>query len=177
MEVEYEITSEDLYAFQWRAVYSSRIGRRARRKVYMYVFLIVLLFSPLPYGGFTISRVNFSLAFISIVFPIVALMTWYLVRRQTRRAILELLKEERLEKGLLGRHTLKLDEAGLSESTAVGESRTLWAGVGRVEQNPEYIFIYTHPNAAHIIPKRAFNNAQAAESFYQLARISKQSAA
>jgi tetratricopeptide (TPR) repeat protein len=173
MEVEYEITSEDLFAFQWRAS-RSPLMRRARRKVYMYVLLIVLLFSPLSYGGFTISRVNFSFAFIAIVFPIVALMTWYLVRRQNRRAILELLKEERLEKGLLGRHTLKLDEAGLLESTAVGESRTLWAAVDRVEQNGEYIFIYTQPIAAHIVPKRAFDNAQAAESFYQLARISKE---
>jgi hypothetical protein len=70
-----------------------------------------------------------------------------------------------------------LNEAGLVESTAVGESRCSWAGVDRVEHDQQYIYIYTAPHAAHIIPKCAFNNLHEAESFYQLARVSKQSAA
>ena len=94
-----------------------------------------------------------------------------------RRGIRGPMKELVPNKGQLGRHKVVLNEGELIESTAVGESRILWAGVDRVEQNQEYIFIYTQPHAAHIIPKRAFNNAQAAESFYQLARISKEGAA
>jgi hypothetical protein len=70
-----------------------------------------------------------------------------------------------------------LNEAGLVESTAVGESRCSWAGVDRVEHDQQYIYIYTAPHAAHIIPKRAFNNLHEAESFYQLAKVSKKSAA
>jgi hypothetical protein len=33
MEVEYELTLDDLYAFQWRAVYASPRSRRSTRKV------------------------------------------------------------------------------------------------------------------------------------------------
>jgi hypothetical protein len=178
MEVEYEITPDDLFAFQWRAAYRSPIVRRARRKVYIYVFLTLLLFSLLPaigYDGFVISRANFLL--IAITFPVVALIFWLLDRRQTRRAILELLKEEKPGKGQLGAHKVTLGEAGLVEGTAVGESRTSWAGVDRVEQNQDYIFIYTAPIAAHIIPRRAFSSLQEAESFYQLATVSKAAAA
>ena len=47
------------------------------------------------------------------------------------------------------------------------------AGVDRVEQNPDYIFIYTAPVAAHVIPKRAFRDAQEAERFYQFSRARK----
>jgi hypothetical protein len=177
MEVEYEITPEDLYAFQWRGVYRSPIGRRMRLKVYVYLFLAFLLVSLLPAigaDGFTVSRVSFT--FLAVTFPVVALLTWYFERRQTRRVILEILKKEKPDRGQLGRHKVSLNEAGLLEATAVGESRTSWAGVDRVEQDGEYIFIYTAPHAAHIIPKRAFAEAREAESFYQLALASKEAA-
>jgi len=178
MEIEYEITPDDLFAFQWRAAYRSPVAKRARRKVYLYLFLALLLFSLLPaigYDGFVIARANFTL--VAVAFPVVALMTWRLDRRQTRRAILELLREEKPGKGQLGRHKLGLGEAGLVESTAVGESRTSWEGVDRVEQNREYIFIYTAPAAAHVIPKRAFSSPGEAETFYQLAGASREAAA
>jgi len=178
MEVEYELTRDDLYAFQWRAAFRSPIGRRARRKVYAGWLLALLLVSALPAtgpDGFVISRANF--AFLLVVFPAVVLAQWYLERRLMRRAILQLLKEEKPGKGQLGRHRVVLSESGVVESTAVGDSRTSWAGVDRIEQNPEYLFIYTSPVAAHIIPKRAFIDIQEAEGFYQLSRTSKEAAA
>ena len=175
MEVEYEITRDDLYYFQWRANRRSRLVRRERRKVYIYVFLTFLLISLLPaFGpdGFDLSNTSFM--WVAIVFPVVAAALWLFERRQTRRAILELLKEEKPERGQLGAHKICLSEAGLVESTVVGESRTSWAGVDRIEQDQEYIFIYTAPLAAHIIPKRAFRTLHEAECFYQLATASKQ---
>ena len=124
--------------------------------------------------GFTISRV--SLGFIAIADPVVFLFQWCLERWLVRRAIRQLLREERPDKGQLGRHRLVLGEDGLSESTAVGESRTTWAGVDRVEQSPDYIFIYTTPSAAYVIPRRAFKDPQQAEAFLQLSRSRKAAA-
>jgi YcxB-like protein len=175
MEVEYELTPQDLYAFQWRAAFASPRGRRARRKVYLLWLLAVLLFSTVPAigaDGFVISRVNFT--FIVVAFPIVALVQWCLERWMMRRAILQLVKEEKPGKGQLGKHRMVVSEDGLFESTAVAETRTSWAGVDRIEQNPEYIFIYTSAAAAHVIPKRAFRDMQEAEDFYRRARSSKE---
>jgi hypothetical protein len=177
LEVEYEITPADLFSFQWRAISRSAVARRARRKVYLYVFIAFLVLALLPAissDGFVLPRAN--LIWVLIVFPIVVLISWYLERRHTRRAILELLKEEKPGRGQLGGHKISLKETGLVESTAVGESRTSWAGVHRIEQDQDYIFIYTAPNAAHMIPKRAFSSLQEAEAFYQLARACKQAA-
>jgi hypothetical protein len=87
-----------------------------------------------------------------------------------------LLKEEKPGKGQLGKHRIVLSANGLAESTAVGESRTSWAGVDRVEQDPHYIFIYTSPAAAHVVPKRAFKDLRAAEDFYHLTRAGKEAA-
>ena len=84
--------------------------------------------------------------------------------------------EEKPDRGLLGRHRLVLSDEGLAESTTVGESRTSWAGVDRVEQNPDYIYIYTSLVGAHVIPKRAFSDGQEAERFYQFSLARKQAA-
>jgi hypothetical protein len=177
MEVEYELTLDDLYAFQWRAVFASPLGRRSTRKVYILWFLALLLFAILPAigpDGFVISRVNFT--FLIIAFPIVIVVQRYLERWLMRRALLRLLQQEKPGRGLLGRHRVVLTESGVVESTAVGESRTLWVGVDRIEQDPQYIFIYTTPAAAHVIPKRAFRAVQEAEAFYQLSKSSKEAA-
>jgi hypothetical protein len=170
MEVEYEITRDDLYAFQWRAVFHSPMGRRSRRMVYLLWFVALLLAAIVPAigpDGFTLSRVSFG--FLITAFPIVALAQWFVERRLIRGTILGLLKDEKPGKGHLGKHRLVLSEDGVLESTAVGDSRTSWSGVDRVEENREYIFIYTTPTAAHMIPKRAFRSADEAEAFYRFA--------
>jgi hypothetical protein len=177
MEIDYELTLDDLYAFQWRAVFVSPRGRRTRRTLYLLWVLAVLLFAIVPAigaDGFVISRVSFT--FIAVALPVVFLFQWCLDRWLIRRVILQLLKEEKPGKGQLGKHRIVLSEAGLAESTEVGESRTSWAGVDRVEQDPHYIYVYTSPAAAHVIPKRAFKDPQEAETFYHLSRAGKEAA-
>jgi YcxB-like protein len=117
-----------------------------------------------------------SLTFIAIALPIVLLFQWGLDRLLIRRAILQLLKDEKPGKGQLGKHRIVLSGDGLVESTAVGESRTSWAGVDRIEQDRDHLFIYVSPAAAHVIPKRAFRDTQEAEAFYQFSRTSKEAA-
>jgi hypothetical protein len=171
MEVEYEITPDDLYAFQWRAVFQSPLGRRTRRTIYLGWVLAVVLFAAVPAigaDGFVVSRMSFT--FILVALPIIFVAQWGLDRWVARRTILRLLKEEKPGKGQLGRHRIVLGEDGLKESTAVGESRTSWAGVDRIEQNQDYIFIYTSHAAAHVIPKRAFSSPRDADAFYGFAR-------
>jgi hypothetical protein len=177
MELEYELTREELYAFQWRAAFTSPRALRVRRWVYLGWLLAIVLFAIVPAigrDGFAISRVSFT--FIIVAFPIVALAQWFLERRLMGRLIRRLLEEEKPGRGQLGKHRLALSEEGVVESTTVSESRTSWAGVDRVEQNADYIFIYTSPAAAHMIPKRAFRAPQEAEAFYQLARARKAAA-
>ena len=61
MEIEYEITREDLLAFQWRAVFESPRGRRLRRLSYLGWALVVLLFllvTALGADGFTLSPLS-----------------------------------------------------------------------------------------------------------------------
>jgi hypothetical protein len=170
VEVEYVLTPDDLYAFQLRALQKSPIAKRSRRNMYIGIFVALVIISIVPAigsDGFVISRV--SISFLAIPLVLVVSFTWLIEKRMTRRAILQLISEEKPDKGQLGRHTVKLDDIGVTESTAVGEQRTSWAGIDRVEQNPEYIYIYTSASAALVIPRRAFRKPSDAEEFHNLA--------
>lgn len=177
LNIEYDNTSDDLYAFQWRGAFDSPRGRRARRNIYLGWLLAVVLFAVTPAigaDGFAVSRIAFDL--VAVGLPAAFLFQWCLERWVIRHAIRQLLKDERPDRGHLGRHRVTLGEDGVTESTSVGESRTAWAGVDRVEQSPDYIFIYTTPAAAHVIPKRAFKDPEEAEAFFRLARSRKAAA-
>ena len=178
MEVEYELTRDDLYAFQWRANYTSPSARRNRVKVYLYVFFALLVFFVFPglIGGEGFSFATVNLVIFALSFTITAVFAWWFLKRELRSEIMKRVNEERPGRGQLGRHKISLTEREIVETTDVGESRSDWLGVDRVEQNDNYIFVYTSPHGAHVIPKRAFSSAGEAASFYQLAKVSKEAA-
>jgi hypothetical protein len=73
------------------------------------------------------------------------------------------------ENGVLGKHVIEIDEAGLRESTDVNESFQKWNADTFVLQDDKYIFIFENNFSAHIIPKRSFEDASEAERFYSMA--------
>lgn len=93
-----------------------------------------------------------------------------------RHFINKMLREEKPERGQIGKHKVVLSDAGLVESTAVNESSTTWQGLDRIEQNTDYLFVYVGPIQAIIIPKRAFKDAAATEAFVEFIRTKKQAA-
>jgi hypothetical protein len=177
LEIEYDITREDLAAFQWHAVFESPRGRRLRRLSYLGWVLVVLLFALVTFIGADGFRVTpLSLMFFAVPLLIMLFLQWCLERWVLRRVIRHLMKDERPDRGQLGRHRVIVGEDGLSESTAVSESRTTWAGVDRVEQGADYIYIYVSPASAHVIPKRAFKDAAEAAAFYEFSQARKAAA-
>ena len=167
-EVEYELTPDDLFAFQLYATKHSRTAKRLNRYTYMAyggaILLLALLsmpwFSLIALAGFIVSLVTFiALAYWSTGFL-------------TRRAIRDYVSQEIPEKGQLGKHRIRLDEHGITESTAVGESRVSWAGIDRVEQTSDAVLVYTTPTAAHMIPRRAFKSQAEQDSFVQMVESS-----
>lgn len=105
-----------------------------------------------------------------IGFPVFAGLMWIIERWIMRQSVEKFVAQEKPGKGLLGTHTLTLDAAGVLEKTDVGESRTLWSGIDRVEDDADYAFIYTSAAAAHVVPLRAFASAGDARSFVEFAR-------
>src|SRR5262249_36003484 len=72
--------------------------------------------------------------------------------------------------GVLGEHAITLTPEALQERTPVNDSKFAWRGLFRIDSTPEHIFIFVQPNAAHIIPRRAFATPAEADAFLATAR-------
>jgi hypothetical protein len=178
IDISYELTQDDLAAFQWRANYDSSGARRSRRMSYVYLFAVLAILLLLPAiggNGFTFSLPN--LVFLLMPFLVVAALTWIFHRRMLRAAIRKLVEKEKPGKSLIGGHRIVIDADGITETTAVGEARVQWSGIDRVEQDSGYVYIYTSAAGAYVVPKRAFNSASDAEAFYDVAATSARHAA
>ena len=71
--------------------------------------------------------------------------------------------------GVLGAHTVTLTPDALHERTAVNEFKASWRGIFRIDATPSHLFIYVQPNAACVIPRRAFQTPADAEAFLSTA--------
>jgi hypothetical protein len=71
--------------------------------------------------------------------------------------------------GVLTSHAVTLNESGVSEATASGNSNQNWKSVIDVRRTRDFILIYTQRHAAHVIPLNAFASHQAADDFYKFA--------
>lgn len=75
-----------------------------------------------------------------------------------------------MKNGVLGRHTYRLTEEGLHESTAANEGLQKWHGIQTVGKSKSFIFLRINGYLFHLIPRRAFGTAQEFESFWAKAR-------
>lgn len=72
--------------------------------------------------------------------------------------------------GLLGKKRLTLTPEGFEEAGPHSTTRQQWAGLHAVPETPTAIYLFVAPGAAHIVPKRAFEDAAAAAESLGAAR-------
>lgn len=65
--------------------------------------------------------------------------------------------------------TTEITPEYLYHQDATGEVKTRWKGIQKIVETATHIFFWVSPNEAHVVPKRAFANAEDATQFAQLA--------
>jgi len=70
----------------------------------------------------------------------------------------------------LGHHVFEMSPDGLADRSEHGEMRIRWSGIGRVREDASYVYLYTQPDAALVVPKRAFAHPDDAVGFVAEAR-------
>lgn len=167
MLITFSLTIDDMVAFQRYVAHTSPLARRSFWTTLVMIPLLLvfvsLAFSSSGSGGSTMWLITLSLSALWLVFfPI-------LYRRgldqNMRRTV-----EQVGGKGMLGLHTVEISEQDILEITEVSKSRRLWKGIERVVENDTHMFIFLKPVVAHVIPKRAFETPQHAQTFFNLAR-------
>jgi hypothetical protein len=164
LEVNYEIENKDLYAASWFSMRRSPLSKRMN--------ILFLLFSLIVAANNALMAKPTAIARLSAVFD--SLILSFLIYAFWAAVICLLMLGSTISgkrnKGVIGWHKITLQEAKLVETTAVNESHAEWFGVDRIEETPNYLFIYVTPTNAHVIPKRAFRSPEEAGKFVRLAK-------
>lgn len=151
MKIEFELDMNDWMELQ-RAHYSNS-------KQFKRTKLIVTLIMPFVCSVMlTIDAVNGKVGLVNvIVFSILSLL-WVLFypKRFVNRTIANTKKalEEGDNSGLLGNHTIVLNEEGIINTQPSTENKIQWVGIKKMLETNDYFFLYLTSVSAIIIPKR-----------------------
>ena len=165
MQIHYQLTVEDIAAFNVHHSRTSRLSRRRLRLTQLWGIFCTLVVVMIWPRWSSLERALFFLAFCS--FWLLAYPVYYpwVIKRNARK-----IYSEKESKGVLGKHSIAIRADGVTERSAVGESRTGWEGIERIAADGQYVYLYIGPLQAHVIPKRAFQNDEEVEAFLQLAQ-------
>ena len=160
--VSYELTMDDIHAFNRHYGAESGVVKSSRMKVRLAMtFFLAALLGALGWGAH--AGLGFWLVGTLI------LLAWYALfpRRieSMNRSFTERTYASGKNVGLLGSHTVELTEEGVVERTPVRELKVKWQAVERVASSEQHLFIWTSGFNALVVPRRAFESEDALKAF------------
>ncbi len=174
MTAEFEITRDDLIAFNLHHHYQSSIGRRQYRLVSWVGPSVALALVSIMVWYFTDWKAASLPRTALDLLPVTGLVAFHFFyvrwayRRRVRRIITRMVSEGK-NRALFGRHRVALSAEGITEAGELSQSATAWAAVERVSRHENYAFVYTSALSAIIVPRRAFATAAEFEQFVKTA--------
>lgn len=173
MEVEYEITLDDLVEFNMYAL-KHHPELMKRLKSNRICLIATLVISPLAaifcfIKGYT----SFAIFFLSLI-VISALCYWYFytdsqLRKKIKKAVLK--EHVSIPNEEICRKKISISETGINTASVYGEGLSKWSAISEIVRTDDYIYLSFKPGKAQIIPKRAFINDAAFNQFAQTARM------
>lgn len=168
-EIHYMVTVEDVAHLNHHHFRSSS---RARKGAFLTVAASI--------GMMMISLIAFSLMLGVTPGPMVIFLAIMIIltarsyaRRRPNRSFVRRVKrlfEDGRNINLFGQHHMLLHHDCLEVKTPYSQGTIRWEAIERVEQDEDYIFIYTSSLNAHIINKRHFPSPEMAQAFFALAQ-------
>ncbi|PIC57148.1 hypothetical protein CSV80_10595 [Sporosarcina sp. P12(2017)] len=165
MEIHYELTEQDVIAFNLYHVKNSKVGKNSlqwQRYISPLIFLLfayfLTIFTDMAKGPLF---VTFGLTAILWVIFYPKYFYFHITRQVSK-----MLKGGKNE-GLVGEHFMKLNKTGIADQTAVDETKVQWAGVKQLIEDPDYFYIYTSTVSAYIIPKRDVYSVDGLKTYVQ----------
>jgi hypothetical protein len=165
MKIEFELHQTDLLRFAEQHINQSPTMRR------MNWFFMVVPTIALFLGFVYVGRAKPLHGVLIGLFASAIYLAFGLVAgpRAVRAFIRSTLRDGPHHTGL-GHHVLELSPEGLADKGEHGEMTIRWSGVGRVREDADYVYLYTQPDAALVVPKRAFAQPNEALEFVSDAR-------
>lgn len=165
MDIEYEISTDDLVAFHLHQNEHS-LAYRGCRWGFQLGFGLITAAGSVIY--FIVGDHLMASAWLVAAVLLVALAPRVL-RGSLKRQIVRLYRRGK-HRGGLGTHRLSLAPEALVDSTEGSESRVLWSDVEKIAATDEHLFLYTGAETAIVVPKRAFSDDAGWAEFSETAR-------
>ncbi|WP_153731444.1 YcxB family protein [Sporosarcina obsidiansis] len=165
MEIQYELTEEDVVAFNLYHVKNSKVGKNSlqwQRFVSPLIFLLFAYFLSV-FTDMARGPLFATFALTAVVWVILYPKYFYFhITRQVRK----MLKEGKND-GLVGEHFMKMNKTGMTDTTSTGETNVQWTGVQRIIEDADYFYIYTSTVSAYILPKRDVYSEEAVKAYVE----------
>jgi hypothetical protein len=162
VELEYDVTLDDVVEGQLVALGRSRANRMIQRGVVFGSFFIMMLAMGLAGGAST----GFAYPFL-VLLGLVGYQR--LVAPRVQREHLRAVLGEGGARTLLGRHRLVMSAQKLIIEHPLAETRLRWEGIDRVVVSEHYVHFQLGSARAINVPRRAFPSEQALRSFVETA--------
>ena len=173
MTAEYEITRDDLSAFNlYHHRHSPTARRHYRRSWLLPAFIGFLICSGIGYlanDGRGPWRTFLDLLPLFSFVPMYLLYFPWAYRRTLRKNVAGMVSEGQ-NRGLFSPHRVTISPEGVTSSSELEQTSTAWRAVERVVASPTHAYIYTNALAAVIVPQRAFASPAEFEEFIRTAR-------
>ncbi len=175
MEVEYELTTEDLTAFQrYHQKHPLVPAKRGLESILIWVavlFVVIAFFAlrsflDLPLLDELTDSVPAVLAGVGLGAAGIILYVRFIQPNLTRKALQE---GRNAEKTLAPRRTT-IDPHSIRTTTTFGAGETFWEGVDAVVATRDHVFVYITTRTAHVVPRRGFASDRDFDDFVDMAR-------
>ena len=172
MEIETNVTVDDWINFSRHFHNTFQRYKRLKR----HPFLALLFWTGIGIGLILIWDANRLerphlweyLAVLAVAVTAFALLAVHVNMRHWHW--LRKLLNEGKNRSTVGRQKIILTEENIIGVNDVGELRTQWSGIEKIEETKDYIYIYLGVILAYIIPKRAFSEPEKAQEFLETAK-------
>lgn len=172
MKIDFTLTKEDYIAYN---IHHIEHSPSLKKSLNIQRYGLALIFLIFPFIIASITSISLTLWLVVygtvFVFWIKFYPKYYI--SSTRKRIIRLI-EEGNSANLLGDRSIILTEEGVEEISPQGESRTTWGSIERIDETQEYIYIYTSPVNAYLVPTRAFEGTAQKSEFLMILRNHKQ---
>ena len=165
MEIHYELTEQDVVAFNLYHVKNSKVGKNSlqwQRYISPLIFLLFAYFLSI-FTDMAKGPLFATFGLTAILWVIFYPKYFYF---HITRQVSKMLRGGKNE-GLVGEHSMKMNKTGIAGQTAVGETKVQWAGVKQLIEDADYFYIYTSTVSAYIIPKRDVYSVEGLKSYIQ----------
>ena len=164
--VAYTNTVEDMVAFNMHHLAHSPASRRIRFWSTWGIALVIVLIGAV---ASLVQGSSHSLVLVCAWAAVYLAFTIPYYRWAVRRRIRKLVGEGE-NRSFLCRHTVRLTDEGLHAESEVSEGKILWAGIERIAENDDYLFIYTGAAIGLVIPKARIESGDLASLTEELRR-------